>query len=105
MAATVHTLTTQQIIFYWFNDPYFYLQPKGSTFGAALAATDSSSTRTVKREVKVEVKNEPLASDSEDDIPLSSRLKGSAKKRSKPEDDDIDYEASPAVCFHWLTFV
>ncbi|VDD91647.1 unnamed protein product [Enterobius vermicularis] len=70
--------------------------PKGSTFGAALAATDSSSTRTVKREVKVEVKNEPLASDSEDDIPLSSRLKGSAKKRSKPEDDDIDYEASPA---------
>ena len=63
-----------------------------------MAAAENSSTRTVKREIKVKVKNELLASDSEDDIPLSSRLKGSAKKRSKFDDDDIDYEAAPAVC-------
>ena len=59
----------------------------------------TTKTVAVKREVKVEMKSEPPASDSEDDIPLSSRLKESGRKRKKLEDDDEDYGASPMVSF------
>uniref|UniRef100_A0A0N5API8 DNA topoisomerase I n=1 Tax=Syphacia muris TaxID=451379 RepID=A0A0N5API8_9BILA len=66
-------------------------QINGSSFEASLTTSDSCG-----KSVKKEVKNEPMSSDSEDDIPLSSRLKEAvAKKRCKPEDDDDDYESSP----------